>query len=389
MGRLTQLREYDYHLPGEFIAQTPAKPRDYCRLMVLSRKTGQVEHKKFVDIVKLIKPGDLLVINNTKVIRARLLGRKRDTAGKVEVLLLRRLAKLEKTTTSSCGKRENFKEVWETIVKPARRIREGLEVDFWKNSWASSRSPGIPCLLGKVLSTAGGKFIFGFDFPGTFPENLEKIGEVPLPPYIKRNSHDRFKLQDKKWYQTVFAKKEGAVAAPTAGLHFTKRLLNRIEAKGAKVVPLTLHVGWGTFRPVREAEITRHRLDAEYFELSGATARAINQAIEKGKRIIAVGTTTVRALESCCVEEKSPSISAKLGKKVVVKPGKNWTKLFIYPGYKFKVIDGLITNFHLPESTLLILVAAFAGKENIFQAYEEAIKEKYHFYSYGDAMFII
>lgn len=389
MGRLTQLHEYDYRLPGELIAQTPAKPRDHCRLMVLSRRTGQIENKMFVDIVKLIKPGDLLVINNTKVIRARLLGKKRDTGGKVEVLLLRRLAKPEKITNSSCGKRENFKEVWETIVRPARRIREETKVLFWKNSWASLRSPGIPCLLGKVLSREGGKFIFGFDFSGTFQENLEKIGEVPLPPYIKRNSHNRFKLQDKKWYQTVFAKKEGAVAAPTAGLHFTRRLLNRIEAKGAKVVPLTLHVSWGTFRPVREAEITRHRLDAEYFELNGATARAINQSIEKGKRIIAVGTTTVRVLESCCVEEKPPSISAKLGKKVVVKPGKGWTELFIYPGYEFKVVDGLITNFHLPKSSLLMLVAAFAGKENIFQAYEEAVRERYRFYSYGDAMFII
>ena len=389
MGRLTELQEYNYYLPAELIAQAPANPRDYCRLMVLSRRTGQIEHKRFVDIVRLIEPGDLLVMNNTKVIKARLLGRKKHTEGKVEVLLLRRLAKPEKSIIGSCKKRDNFKEVWETIVRPARRIREETEILFWKNSWASSRSPGTPCLLGKVLSRGGGKFIFGFDFPGIFQENLENIGEVPLPPYIKRNSHDRLKFPDKKWYQTIFAKKEGAVAAPTAGLHFTRRLLNRIEAKGAKVVPLTLHVSWGTFKPIREAEITRHRLDGEYFELSGATARAINQAIEKGKRIIAVGTTTVRVLESCCVEGKSPSVSVQLGKKVVVKPGKNWTELFIYPGYKFKVVDALITNFHLPESTLLMLVAAFAGKENIFQAYEEAIKEKYHFYSYGDAMFII
>ncbi|NIM03284.1 tRNA preQ1(34) S-adenosylmethionine ribosyltransferase-isomerase QueA [bacterium] len=389
MGRLTELHQYDYQLPGELIAQIPAKPRDHCRLMVLSRGTGQIEHKRFVDVVKLIEPGDLLVINNTKVIKARLLGRKKATNGKVEVLLLRRLAEAEKMLRSSCGKEENFKEVWETIVRPARRIREDTEVLFWKNSWASERSPGIPYLLGKVLSRGAGKFIFGFDFTGTFQENLEKIGEVPLPPYVKRNSQDRSKLQDKKWYQTVFAEKEGAVAAPTAGLHFTRRLLNRIETKGAKVVPLTLHVSWGTFKPVRETEITGHRLDAEYFELSSATARAINQAIEKGKRIIAVGTTTVRVLESCCAERKSPSISARWGKKVVVKPGKSWTELFIYPGFEFKVVDGLITNFHLPQSTLLMLVAAFAGKENIFQAYEEAIKEKYHFYSYGDAMFII
>jgi len=389
MGRLTELQEYDYHLPQELIAQTPAKPRDHCRLMVLSRRTGQIEHKRFVDIVELIAPGDLLVINNTKVIKARLLGKKRDTAGKVEVLLLRRFAEPEKITGDFCGKSEDFKEVWETIVRPARRIREGTEVVFWKNSWANSTSPGDACLLSRVLFREGRKFIFGFNFKGTFEENLEKIGEVPLPPYIRRNSHYRFRLQDRRWYQTVFAKKEGAVAAPTAGLHFTRRLFKRIEAKGTKVVPLTLHVSWGTFRPVREAEITRHRLDAEYFELSGATARAINEAIENGKRIIAVGTTTVRALESCCLEKNSPSISAKFGKKVLVKPRKGWTELFIYPGYEFKVVDGLITNFHLPESTLLMLVAAFAGKENVFQSYEEAIKEKYRFYSYGDAMFII
>lgn len=389
MGRLTKLEEYDYYLPRELIAQTPAKPRDQCRLMVLSRRKGLIEHKRFIDIVGLTEPGDLLVTNNTKVIKARLLGRKKDTGGKVEVVLLSRLAKPEKIISDFCGKRGDFREVWETIVRPARRIREGIELLFWKNSWANSSSSRTPCLLGRVLFREGEKFILGFAFKGTFQETLEKIGEVPVPPYIRRNFHDRFKLQDKKWYQTIFAKKEGAVAAPTAGLHFTRRLLKRIEAKGAKVVPLTLHVSWGTFRPLREAEITSHRLDAEYFELSLATARAINKAIENGKRIIAVGTTTVRALESCCWEEKPPSISAKFGKKVVVKPRKGWTELFIYPGYQFKVIDGLITNFHLPKSSLLMLVAAFTGKEKIFQAYEEAIKERYQFYSYGDAMFII
>jgi S-adenosylmethionine:tRNA ribosyltransferase-isomerase len=389
MGRLTKLGEYDYYLPRELIAQTPAKPRDQCRLMVLSRRKGLIEHKRFIDIVGLTEPGDLLVTNNTKVIKARLLGRKKDAGGKVEVLLLSRVAKPEKIISDFCGKRGDFREVWETIVRPARRIREGIELLFWKNSWANSSSSRTPCLLGRVLFREGEKFILGFAFKGTFQETLEKIGEVPVPPYIRRNFHDRFKLQDKKWYQTIFAKKEGAVAAPTAGLHFTRRLLKRIEAKGAKVVPLTLHVSWGTFRPLREAEITSHRLDAEYFELSLATARAINKAIENGKRIIAVGTTTVRALESCCWEEKPPSISAKFGKKVVVKPRKGWTELFIYPGYQFKVIDGLITNFHLPKSSLLMLVAAFTGKEKIFQAYEEAIKERYQFYSYGDAMFII
>jgi len=375
MGRLMKLEEYGYYLPPELIAQTPAKPRDQCRLMVLSKRTGLIEHKRFIDIVELTEPGDLLVTNNTKVIKARLLGRKKDTGGKVEVLLLSRLAKPEKIISDFCGKRGDFREVWQTIVRPAKQIREGIEIVFRKNSWANSFSSRNPCLLGRVLFKEGEKFIFGFAFKGTFQETLEKVGEVPLPPYIRRDFHDRLKLQDKRWYQTIFAKKEGAVAAPTAGLHFTGRLLNRLEAKGANVVPLTLHVSWGTFRPLREAEITGHRLDPEYFELSLDSARAINKAIESGKRIIAVGTTTVRALESCCVEEKPPSILAKLGEKVVVKPRKGWTELFIYPGYQFKVIDGLITNFHLPKSSLLMLVAAFAGKEKVFQAYEEAIKE--------------
>ena len=389
MGRLTELHEYDYNLPPELIAERPAKPRDHCRLMVLSRSTGQIEHKMFVDIAELIAPGDLLVVNNTKVIKARLLGRKKDTGGKVEGLLLRRLLKQEKITSNLSPRSEDFKEVWETIVRPARRIREGTQVLFWKNSWAKSSSLRNPCLLGKVLSRQGGKFIFGFDFKGAFEENLEKVGEVPLPPYIRRDFCNRFKLQDGRWYQTIYAKKDGAIAAPTAGLHFTKRLLDRIKAKGAKIAPLTLHVSWGTFRPVRDAEIARHRLDVEYFELSGATARAINETIENGKRIIAVGTTTVRALESCCLAGKCASISTKSGKRVVVEARKGWTELFIYPGYGFKVVSGLITNFHLPRSTLLMLVAAFAGKEMIFQAYKEAINERYRFYSYGDAMFII
>ncbi len=386
---MTELQNYNYYLPAELIAEKPAKPRDCCRLMVLSRTTGRIEHKRFIDIAGLIKPGDLLIVNDTKVIKARLLGRKKDTGGKVECLLLRPLLKEEKISGNLFPESRDFKEVWEAIVRPAKRIREGSEVLFWKNSWGELYSPRNPCLLGKVLSRQEGKFIFGFDFKGALKENLEKVGEVPLPPYIRRNSFDKFRLQDRIWYQTIYAKKEGAVAAPTAGLHFTKRLLNRIEAKGAKVAALTLHVSWGTFRPVREPEITRHRLDAEYFELNGATARAVNEAMENGNRIIAVGTTTVRVLESCCLERKGASISTRSGKKAIVKSGNGWTKLFIYPGHEFKVIDGLITNFHLPRSTLLMLVAAFAGKKNVFRAYEEAIKEKYRFYSYGDAMLII
>jgi len=383
VGRLTELKEYDYNLPSRLIAQEPARPRDYCRLMVLFRETGQIEHRRFVDIVELVKPGDLLVINNTKVINARLLGRKRNSQGKVEVLLLRRLAKI----ANPLGKNQDFREVWETIARPGRRIRKGTEILFGKNSWTKPSPPGNSPLAGKVLSGEGGKFIFGFDFRGSFKENLEKVGVTPLPPYVKRDFGHRFSHQDRRWYQTVYAREEGAIAAPTAGLHFTRRLLQRIEAKRARVVPLTLHVSWGTFRPVREAEITRHKMEPEYFELTIDSAKAINEAIENGNRIIAVGTTTVRALESCCIERKPP-ISRRFRKKFAVKPGKGWTELFIYPGYEFKIVDGLVTNFHLPKSSLLMLVAAFAGRDRLFHAYGEAIKENYRFYSYGDAMFI-
>jgi len=384
VGRLTELKEYDYNLPSGLIAQEPARPRDYCRLMVLSRETGHIEHKTFVDIVELVKPGDLLVINDTKVINGRLLGRKRNSQGKVEVLLLRRLAKIANPRRKS----QYFREVWETIVRPGRRMREGTEVLFWRNSWTKLSSPGNSPLTGKVLSREGGKFIFGFDFEGTFERKIEKVGVVPLPPYIKRDVGHRFIQRDRKWYQTVYAREEGAIAAPTAGLHFTRRLLQRLEAKGARVVPLTLHVSWGTFRPVREAEITRHKIEPEYFELTIDSAKAINEAIENESRIIAVGTTTVRALESCCIERKLP-IPRRFGKKFAVKPRKGWTKLFIYPGYEFRVVDGLVTNFHLPRSSLLMLVAAFAGRDRLFHAYGEAMKENYRFYSYGDAMFII
>jgi len=389
MGRLTELQTYDYYLPRELIAHRPARPRDLCRLMVVSTSTGIVEHKRFADIVEMVEPGELMVVNNTKVIRARLFGRKRNTGGKVEILLLRRLGKLKKMASNFSGKSEKFKEVWETITRPRRRIREGVEIEFRKGGWANSSPSRNPQFVGRVLSRENGKSILGFDFKGTFEENLEKIGEVPIPHYIGRNFDDKFRLQDRKWYQTVFAKKEGAVAAPTAGLHFTRRLWKRIETKGVRVVPLTLHIGWGTFKPVRKVEIARHRLDAEYFELNVTAARAINEAIRRGKRVIAVGTSTVRALESCCLQEKPVSIPGKSEKKWLVVPRVGWTDLFIYPGYEFKVVDGLITNFHLPKSSLLMLVAAFGGMENIRHAYEEAMREKYRFYSYGDAMFLI
>jgi len=378
MGRLTELNEYDYSLPKESIAQTPIRPRDQCRLMVLDRRTGKIEHIKFTDIVGLLRPGDLMVINDTKVIRAKLSGRKVESGGKVEVLLLRRLAS-----------RKDSGEVWETIAKPGRRLGEGIEVVFSNNNPLRLPQRKNSFFLGRVLSREGGKFIFRFDGKEDFIESLEKIGEVPLPPYIARSSEDKIKFPDSIWYQTVYAREEGAIAAPTAGLHFTRRLLRKIEERGVKVVPLTLHIGWGTFKPVRTAEITKHRLDAEYFELNLATAEAVNKAKEDGKRIIAVGTSTARALESCCIEENQASLSTRSRGRMTVEPQTGWTELFIYPGYEFRVVDALITNFHLPKSTLLMLVVAFGGKEKILEAYREAIKEKYRFYSYGDAMFIV
>ncbi len=342
-----KVSEFEYELPKELIAKFPAEPRDSSKLMVLHRKTGEVEHRIFRDIVNYLEEGDLLVINDTKVIPARLFGRL-DTGGKVELLLIRQIEP----------------NLWEVMARPARKLKEGKRVIFDRE------------LIGVVKGYSGeGKRFVEFELTGnkTFMEKLEEIGHVPLPPYIEREE----RREDREKYQTVFAKREGAVAAPTAGLHFTKELLEKLKEKGIIIKPVTLHVGPGTFKPVKVENVEEHRMDYETYFVPEETAKAIEETRRKGKRVIAVGTTVVRTLESA---------SDELGN---VRPGEGTTNLFIYPGYKFKVVDALITNFHLPRSTLLMLVSAFAGKEKVLNAYREAVKEGYRFYSYGDAMFIV
>jgi len=335
--------EFDYELPQELIAKEPAKPRDSSRLLVLHRDSGKIEHTIFKNIVSYLREGDVLVVNNTKVIPARLFGRTK-TGGKVEVLLVRHV-------------QDNL---WEVLSKPSRKLKPGKVVIF---------ENGLTCKVVEVCEE--GKRIVEFNADkDKVLEIVNKIGHVPLPPYIKREE----KEEDRTNYQTIFAREEGAVAAPTAGLHFTEELVKKIVEKGVKIVPITLHVGPGTFKPVKTKVVEEHKLDPEVFYIPEETAEVINN--RKG-RLIAVGTTVVRTLESCADER---------GK---VKPGRGETSLFIYPGYKFKVVEALITNFHLPKSTLLMLVCAFAGKERVLNAYAEAVKLRYRFYSYGDAMFIV
>jgi len=315
-------------------------------LLVLDKKSGDIQHKKFKEIINLLDKKDCLVINDTKVIPARLLGRREDTGGKIEFVLLQELDK----------------DTWEVLVKPGKRAKVGTCFVFGKRSE----------LRANVLSTApGATRIVKFYYDGVFNEILNKVGKMPLPPYIKKQ------LKDKTRYQTVYAKKERSAAAPTAGLHFTKELLKKISKKGVKILNITLHVGLGTFRPVKVNDITQHKMHLEYYHVDGETAQKINETRENGGMIWAVGTTTVRTLETIVSEDGR------------VKPGSGWTDIFIYPGFEFKAVDAMITNFHLPESTLLMLVCAFAGKDLIFRAYREAIQRKYRFFSFGDAMAII
>jgi len=339
------LSDFSYDLPEELIAQEPREPRDSSRLMVIWRDKDVFEHKEFKDIVHYLKPGDNLVINDTKVIPARLLGTKKNTGARMEVLLLKRLE-------GDC---------WETLVKPGKRAPAGTEIVF-----------GEGILTGRVLdNTAYGGKIVEFKYEGLFEHILDSIGIMPVPPYIKKP------LSDRQRYQTVYAREAGSAAAPTAGLHFSEELLTKIKAMGVNITPVLLHVGLGTFRPVEVQRIELHHMHAEYFEISQEAADAINRTREQGGRIIAVGTTTTRCLES----------SAEDTGKVI--PCSGWTDLFIYPGYRFKVIDGLVTNFHLPKSTLLMMVSALAGRERILSAYEEAVRLKYRFFSFGDAMLIL
>ncbi len=339
------LRTSDYYfdLPQELIAQDPLEHRAEAKLLVMNKESGRIEHKIFKDIIDYLRPGDCLVLNDTKVIPARLLGTKKDTGAAIELLLLKR--------------REN--DIWETLVRPGKKLRPGAEVTF-----------GDGILTGKILDVVEeGNRLVQFQYEGIFEEVLDKLGEMPLPPYITH------KLQDKNMYQTVYAKYEGSAAAPTAGLHFTNELLSDIQKKGVDIAYVTLHVGLGTFRPVKVDNVLEHHMHTEWYQVNEEAAAKINKAKESGGRVICVGTTSCRTIESAALEDGRIEACA------------DNTSIFIYPGYKFKLTDCLITNFHLPESTLVMLVSALAGRENVLNAYEEAIKNRYRFFSFGDACF--
>nr|WP_297864648.1 tRNA preQ1(34) S-adenosylmethionine ribosyltransferase-isomerase QueA [uncultured Acetatifactor sp.] len=337
--------DYYFDLPQELIAQDPLEDRSSSRLLVLDKHTGEVSHHVFRDIGEFLQPGDCLVLNNTKVIPARLLGVREDTGARVEVLLLKR----------------QEGDVWETLVKPGKKCRPGARLSF-----------GEGLLRAEVLEvTEVGNRLIRFAYEGIFEEVLDRLGEMPLPPYITH------KLQDKNRYQTVYAREEGSAAAPTAGLHFTQELLAQLEEKGIKIAFVTLHVGLGTFRPVKEENVLNHHMHSEYYQVAEENASLINRTKAEGGRIVCVGTTSCRTLESAADENG------------VVQAGGGDTDIFIYPGYRFRVLDALITNFHLPESTLVMLVSALAGRENVLNAYAEAVRERYRFFSFGDAMLVL
>lgn len=345
-GSFKKMRKEDFYfdLPEELIAQDPLEDRSSSRLLVLDKETGKVEHHVFREIIDYLQEGDCLVINDTKVIPARLIGSKIGTDAKIEVLLLKR--------------KEN--DVWETLVKPGKKAKVGTRISF-----------GDGLLVGEVVDIVEeGNRLIHFEYEGIFEEILEQLGQMPLPPYITHQ------LEDKNRYQTVYAKHSGSAAAPTAGLHFTPELLKEIEEKGVQIARVTLHVGLGTFRPVKVDNILEHHMHSEFYQIEEEAAEKINRAKESGHRVICVGTTSCRTIESAA--DKNGKLYATNG----------WTEIFIYPGYEFKVLDCLITNFHLPESTLVMLVSALAGREQVLSAYEEAVKEKYRFFSFGDAMFI-
>ena len=339
------VKDFYYDLPQELIAQDPLEDRSSSRLMVLDKITGEVEHRHFKDITEYLRPGDCLVINNTKVIPARLYGVKEGTEAKIEILLLKR--------------KEN--DIWETLVKPGKKCKIGTKIVF-----------GEGILTGEVVDIVEeGNRLIQFHFEGIFEEILDRLGQMPLPPYITHQ------LQDKNRYQTVYAKYDGSAAAPTAGLHFTQELLQQVRDMGVEIAEVTLHVGLGTFRPVKETDVLKHHMHSEFYKIEQSEADKINKAKKEGHRVIAVGTTSTRTLESAA--DENGFLTEKSG----------WTEIFIYPGYQFKVIDALITNFHLPESTLVMLVSALAGREHVLAAYETAVEEKYRFFSFGDAMFIV
>lgn len=346
-----RIDEFDYELPQELIAQRPSEQRDICRLMVMDRSSGTVEHKHFYDVLDYLNPGDCLVMNNSKVLPARLFGEKEGTGAKIEFLLIKRLQG----------------DQWETMVKPGKRLKPGDWVKFSPNFRAEILKYG-----------EDGTRIVEFHYEGIFMEKLEELGKMPLPPYIEREST----LEDKDMYQTVYCKEEGSVAAPTAGLHFTEELLAKAEAKGIKLVYVTLHVGIGTFRPVKCDNVEDHHMHFEEYSVSEEAATIINQTILEGGRIVSVGTTSTRTVESAAYLDENSG-------KYLVAAGEGSTGIFIYPGYEYKIIDALITNFHLPKSTLLMLISALYNREKILEAYEIAVAEKYRFFSYGDACLII
>jgi S-adenosylmethionine:tRNA ribosyltransferase-isomerase len=341
--------DYDFELPESLIAQTPLLERTSSRLLVLGRSNGHIEHRAFTDLAEYLKPGDTLVLNDTRVLPARLFGVKADTGAKVELLLLKRLD----------GDR------WETLVRPGKKLHKGAKLSF-----------GISeLLLTAVVEEEGemGARIIRFHYEGIFNELLDRLGQMPLPPYIKE------RLSDRERYQTVYSRNEGSAAAPTAGLHFTESFLERLQANGVKLCPITLHVGLGTFRPVSAETIEEHEMHAEWYSVSEESAKLLNEAKDRGGRIIAVGTTSARTLETIGQRFRDTPLQACSG----------WTDIFIYPGYKFIIVNALLTNFHLPRSTLVMLVSALAGRESVLNAYREAIKHEYRFFSFGDAMFII
>ncbi|MGN2271270.1 tRNA preQ1(34) S-adenosylmethionine ribosyltransferase-isomerase QueA [Priestia megaterium] len=337
---------FDFHLPEELIAQTPLEQRDASRLMVLNKETGSVKHHMFLDLLDYVQEGDCLVLNDTRVLPARLFGTKEDTGANIEVLLLK----------------QTQGDTWETLVKPAKRVKEGTVISF---------GDGRLTAVCKETSDQGGRLL-EFNYEGIFYEVLEQLGEMPLPPYIKE------RLDNQERYQTVFAREQGSAAAPTAGLHFTEEMLEQLKEKGVHIAFLTLHVGLGTFRPVSVDDLEEHDMHSEFYQVSEGTAALLNSVREKGGRIISVGTTSTRTLETIATEHNGKFVASS-----------GWTNIFIFPGYEFKAIDGMITNFHLPKSTLIMLVSALAGRENVISAYEQAVAEKYRFFSFGDAMLIL
>lgn len=340
-----KVHDFYFDLPEELIAQEPIEQRDMSRLLVLHREDGSIEHKAFKDMIDYIEEGDCLVLNNSRVIPARLYGVREETGAKMEFVLLKRIDKNR----------------WETLVKPGKKAKPGTRFVFGNGE--------LKCTV--IETTDSGGRIIEFEYDGIFEEILDKLGQMPLPPYIKKQ------LKDKERYQTVYSKIEGSAAAPTAGLHFTKELLQKIKEKGVDIAYVTLHVGLGTFRPVKVENIEEHQMHSEFYVIEQESADMINRAKERGKRVIAVGTTSCRTLETA---------SSENGR---ITPSSGWTDIFIYPGYKFKMVDCLITNFHLPESTLIMLVSTLAGKDNVMNAYRVAVEERYRFFSFGDAMFIV